>query len=387
MIAKTLFGFEEVLADELRELGADDVQVGRRMCSFRGDQRILYRANICCRTATRVLKPILRFPADGADALYRRIGRTDWLKHLEPEGTLAIDPVASGNVFTNSLYAAQVAKDAIVDQIRRSTGKRPSVDLDDPDLRLNLHIDGKRVTVYLDASGESLHKRGYRQVAGAAPLSEVLAAGILHLSGWDAASPLTDFMCGSGTIPIEAAMLARKIVPGATGRSFGYQRWRDYDPALHEELLATARREQLAALPFPIAGSDRDPEAISAARENAVRAGVADDITWRVQDFAEADPPAPTGTLVTNPPYEERIKTDEIIEFHRRIGDVLKHRWAGHTAWILAGNLEAAKFIGLKPNRKIRLFNGPIECRLLKFAIYAFGERPRPSAGREPAGD
>lgn len=377
IIAKTLFGLEEVLAAELRELGAEDVQVGRRLCEFRGDQRMLYRVNVCCRTATRVLKPILRFPADGSDALYRRIGRTNWSRHLDPEGTLAIDPVTSGEIFKNSLYAAQVAKDSIVDQIRRTSGKRPSVELDDPDLRINLHIDGKRVTVYLDASGDSLHKRGYRLATGAAPLGEVLAAGILRLTEWDAASPLVDFMCGSGTIPIEAAMLARRIAPGACGRSFGYQRWLDYDAALHEDVLAEARRGELAGLPFPIVGSDRDPEMIAASQKNAERAGVAKDITWQVTDFVELAPPAPAGTLVTNPPYEERLKTEEIIEFHKRIGDVLKHRWAGYTAWVLAGNLDAAKFIGLKPNRKIRLFNGQIECRLLKFAIYAFGERPR----------
>jgi putative N6-adenine-specific DNA methylase len=382
IIAKTLFGLEEVLAGELRELGAEDVQVGRRLCSFRGDQRMLYRVNVCCRTATRVLKPILRFPADGADALYRRIGRTNWIRHLDPEGTLAIDPVTSGNIFTNSLYAAQVAKDAIVDQIRRATGKRPSIELDDPDLRINLHIDGKRVTVYLDASGESLHKRGYRLATGAAPLGEVLAAGILRLAEWDATSPLVDFMCGSGTIPIEAAMLARGIAPGTRGRTFGFQKWLDYDAALDEDVRSESRRQERANLSFPIVGSDRDGEMIAAARANAERAGVAADIQWQVTDFAELERPAPAGTLITNPPYEERIKTEEIVEFHKRIGDVLKHRWAGYTAWVLAGNLDAAKFIGLKPNRKIRLFNGQIECRLLKFAIYAFGERPRAKAAK-----
>jgi putative N6-adenine-specific DNA methylase len=382
IIAKTLFGLEEVLADELRELGAEDVQVGRRLCSFRGDQRMLYRVNVCCRTATRVLKPILRFPADGADALYRRIGRTNWIRHLDPEGTLAIDPVTSGNIFTNSLYAAQVAKDAIVDQIRRATGKRPSIELDDPDLRINLHIDGKRVTVYLDASGESLHKRGYRLATGAAPLGEVLAAGILRLAEWDATSPLVDFMCGSGTIPIEAAMLARRIAPGTRGRTFGFQKWQDYDAALDEDVRSESRRQERANLSFPIVGSDRDGEMIAAARANAERAGVAADIQWQVTDFAELERPAPAGTLITNPPYEERIRTEEIVEFHKRIGDVLKHRWAGYTAWVLAGNLDAAKFIGLKPNRKIRLFNGQIECRLLKFAIYAFGERPRAKAAK-----
>ncbi len=375
MIAKTFFGLEGVLADELVELGADDVRPGRRMCSFRGDQRLMYRANVELRTAVRVLKPIARFPADGADALYRRMGRTNWLKHLEPGGTLAIDPVTSGRVFTNSLYAAQVAKDAIVDQIRRGTGQRPSVDLADPDVRINLHVDQKRVTVYLDASGESLHKRGYRQAAGEAPLNEVLAAGILRLTGWDRASPLVDFMCGSGTLAIEAALAARRIAPGTIRRTFGYMRWKDFDAALHAAVIDAAREGQLAELAFPIAGSDADPAMIAAAGENAQRAGVAADIRWQVQDFGDAAPPAAAGTVVTNPPYDERLKMDEIVAFHRRLGDVLKHRWAGYTAWILAGNLEAAKFIGLRPGARLRLFNGPIECRLLKFAMYALEAR------------
>ena len=375
MIAKTFFGLEGVLADELAELGAEDIQPGRRMCSFRGDQRLMYRANVECRTAVRVLKPIARFPADGTEALYRRVGRTNWTKHLEPEGTLAIDPVTSGRVFTNSLYAAQVAKDAIVDQMRRRTGQRPSVDLVDPDLRINLHIDQKRVTVYLDASGESLHKRGYRQAAGEAPLNEVLAAGILRLTGWDRTSALVDFMCGSGTILIEAALLARRIAPGTIRRRFGYMRWRDFDASLHAQVMEAARQRELASLSFPIAGSDCDAEMIAAAQDNAQRAGVGDDIDWRVQDFGEAAPPAEAGTLVTNPPYDERLKMAEIVAFHRRIGDVLKHRWAGYTAWLLAGNLEAAKFVGLRPGARLRLFNGPIECRLLKFVMYALEPR------------
>jgi len=377
LIAKTFSGLEEVLADELRELGAASVEPGRRMCAFRGDRRLLYRVNLECRTAVRVLKPIGRFPADGIDALYRRMGRTNWLKHLRPEGTLAIDPVTSGGIFKNSLYAAQVAKDAICDQIRRASGQRPSVDLENPDVRINLHIDQKRVTLYLDASGDSLHKRGYRQATGEAPLNEVLAAGILRLTGWDQRSALTDFMCGSGTLAIEGAMMARRIAPGLTRGRFGYERWLDFDPALHAEVVAAARDRQLPRLDFPIVASDVDPAMIAIARENARRAGVERDITWQVLDFGDATPPTAAGTVVTNPPYDERIKVDEVIEFHRRIGDVLKHNWPGHTAWILAGNLPAAKFIGLKPGAKIKLFNGPIECRLLKFAMYSLEEGTR----------
>lgn len=375
MIAKTFFGLEEVLAAELVELGAEQVETGRRMCSFRGDQRIMYRANIACRTAVRVLKPIARFPADGPDALYRCMGRTNWLKHLSPEGTLAIDPVVHGGAFTNSLYAAQVAKDAIADQIRRRTRSRPSVDLADPDVRINLHIDRNRVTVYLDSSGDSLHRRGYRAAAGDAPINEVLAAGILQLAGWDRAGALADFMCGSGTFPIEAALAARRIAPGTIRRRFGYMRWKDFCKATHDAELANATSGELPALPFPVQGSDRDPQMIALARENARRAGVERDIAWQVQDFSAVAPPAPAGTLVANPPYDERMKSPDLVAQYRRLGDVLKHRWAGYTAYILTGNREAAKFIGLRPAARVRLFNGPIECRLLKFPIYALGPR------------
>jgi putative N6-adenine-specific DNA methylase len=373
LIAKTFFGLEHVLAAELAELGAEAVEPGRRMCSFRGDTRLMYRANIALRTAVRVLRPIARFPADSPDALYRCLGRTNWLKHVSPEGTLAIDPVVHGGVFTNSLFAAQVAKDAIVDQVRKRTGRRPSVDLVDPDVRINLHIDRTRVTVYLDSSGDSLHRRGYRTAAGEAPLNEVLAAGILKLIGWDRASALADFMCGSGTFPIEAALAARRIAPGTIRREFGYMRWKEFSKSTHDAELAAARGHELAALPFPIQGSDSEGQMIALARDNARRAGVDREITWHAQDFSDAVPPAPAGTLVVNPPYDERIKSPDLVDLYRRLGDVLKHRWAGYTAYILTGNRQAAKFIGLRPRERIRLFNGPIECRLLKFPIYALG--------------
>ncbi len=381
IVAKTLFGLEEVLAGELRALGAEDVQVGRRMCTFRGDQKLLYRANIECRTAIRVLKPIARFPAEDRGSLYRAMQRTNWLKYLEPTGSLAIDPVVHSSLFPNSLYAAQVAKDAICDQIRHKTNVRPNVDLENPDLRINLHIDHKLVTVYLDSSGDSLHRRGYRTMAGAAPVNEVLAAGILQLIGWDQASPLVDFMCGSGTIPIEAALLARRIAPGSLRPAFGYQRWKDYSESTQQQVLAEARAREVPGLGFPIVGSDVDADMIPIARENAQRAGVAGDIAWSVQDMADVVPPATSGpatsgTVLINPPYEERMKTDAIFEFYRAIGDVFKQRWAGYTAYVLTGNLEAGKQVGLRASARIKLFNGSIECRLLKFELYA-GTRER----------
>ncbi len=369
MIAKTFFGLEGVLAEELESLGASDVQLGRRMVSFRGDERLMVRANVYCRTAVRVLKPIATFAAPDEQALYQGIGRIDWLAYLEPEASLAIDPVVHSPIFSNSLYTAQLTKDAIVDQIRAATGQRPSVDLADPDLRINLHIDRDRVTVYLDSSGDSLHKRGYRAATGEAPMNEVLAAGILRLTRWDENSPLVDFMCGSGTILIEAALMARRIAPGLVRKQFGYLRWKGFDRAIHEAVMAEARKRVLPDLAFPIQGTDLDPRVIVAARENVERAGVAQDVTLAVENFESAVPPAPAGTAVINPPYDERMKTAQIDAVYRRLGDVLKRRWPGYTAFIFTGNLDAAKHIGLRTSEKTRLFNGPIECRLLKFAL------------------
>ncbi len=385
MIAKTFFGLEGVLADELKSLGAQDVRTGRRMAAFRGDQTLMVRANVECRTAVRILKPIHAFTAIDEQALYRGIGLVDWLSHLDAEGSLAIDPVVHSSIFTNSLYAAQLAKDAIVDQIRTAAGRRPSVDLVNPDLRINLHIDRDRVTVYLDSSGDSLHKRGYRAAAGEAPINEVLAAGILRLTGWDEHSPLSDFMCGSGTFVIEAALSALAIAPGLIRKRFGYMRWKDFSQSTHDTVLEEAAARVRPGLSFPIQGSDLDPRMIAAARENARRAGVDADIRWVVENFDVVAPPAASGTLITNPPYDERMKVAGLAAVYRRIGDVFKRRWAGHTAFVFTGNPDADKDIGLRPGGKTRLFNGPIECRLLRFAMFAsppsdvVESRPRPS--------
>ena len=352
------------------------------MVAFHGDQRLMYRANIALRTAVRMLQPIATFTAADDAGLYRGVGLIDWQEHLDPGSTLAVDPVVHGGVFTNSLYAAQRAKDAIVDQLRERTGQRPSVDLVDPDLRINLHIDRQRVTVYLDASGDSLHKRGYRAAAGEAPINEVLAAGILRLTGWDAKSALADFMCGSGTFLIEAALMARRIAPGLVRQRYGYVRWKDFDRALHERLLGEARADVLASLPFRLAGSDLDAGVIELAKENARRAGVARDIDWQVASFEQASPPAPTGTLVVNPPYDERMQVRQIETVYRRIGDALKRRWPGYTAWVFTGNLEAGRQIGLRPASRVPLFNGPIECRLLEFPLVAATSAPRETTHR-----
>lgn len=369
LTAKTVFGLEPVLAAELAALGAEQIVPGRRLVDFLGDKQLLYRANLWLRTAIRVLKPLHQFEAENERELYCGIQEIEWPNYIDSAGSLAIDPIVHSSFCTHSLYAAQLAKDAIVDQFRERCGKRPSVDLRDPDLRINLHLNANRATIYLDSSGDSLHKRGYRTTAVEAPLNEVLAAGIIQLTGWDRRSPLVDFMCGSGTLPIEAAMLARQMAPGLIRREFAYMRWPDFDRSLHDELFADARSKQLAASPTAISGSDLDPAAIDAATANARAAGVAADVAVAVSHFESAQPPAESGTIVCNPPYDERMKTSLIAAVYRRIGDALKRNWGGWNAFILTGNLEAAAEIGLRPSAKFRLHNGPIDCRLLRYEI------------------
>lgn len=385
LIAKTFFGLEGVLCQELKGLGALDASTGRRMVSFTADQALLYRANLWCRTAVRILKPIAQFTVDAAAAdpyrsLYAHVQEIDWQAHLGPTGTLAIDPVVHGRLLTNSLYAAQVAKDAIADWFRDRFGERPSVDRVQPDLRINLHVSGDRATVYLDASGQSLHKRGYRRQTGEAPLNEVLAAGILRLTGWDGNGPLVDFLCGSGTLPIEAAMMARNFAPGLIREDFGYRRWLDFDAALEAAVIEEARQAARPANPSETAprifGSDLDPSAIAAARENAARAGVAADIQFQVANFENLEPPGTHGTILLNPPYDERLRVAGVGAFYRRLGTLLSRRWQGYDAWVLAGNLEAAGQFGIEPAKTYPLFNGPIECRLLKFELDDSAERP-----------
>lgn len=373
--AKTLFGLEGVLAAELETLGAEDVQQGNRLVTFTADQALMYRANVCCRTAIRFLKPILSFAAESERELYAGTQRIDWARFLDADQTLWIDPLVHSSFTTHSQYAAQLTKDAIVDQFRDRSGQRPSVDRDDPGLRISLHLVKNRATVYTDASGDSLHMRGYRRASGDAPLNEVLAAGMLKLSEWDAASPLVDPMCGSGTLLIEAAMLARGIPPGGLGRRFGFMRWKDFDAALFQSIRDKARAAQLDKLPLPILGSDIDAAVIEIAKQNACRAGVTDDIQFSTGSFEVAAPPSTPATLITNPPYDERMKIERVAGLYRRLGDALKQRFAGCNAFVLTGNLEAAKQIGLRTSRKIKLFNGAIECRMLKFELYEGSRR------------
>jgi len=371
MIATTQFGLEEVLADELRALGAKEVQLSTRAVEFKGDRRLLYKVNIWCRTAIRVLVPFASFYVRDEEELYRQVSRIPWQKYLANNQTFAINAVVSNSTFQHSLFLAQLTKDAIVDQFRRKTGDRPSIDVARPDIRLNLHMFENKVTLALDASGDSLHRRGYRLQTNVAPLNEVLAAGIIALTGWDKKSPFIDPMCGSGTLLIEAALLAYNIAPGLyRQQGFGFMYWQDFDQQLYDEVLEEARSQRLPEAGIDIIGSDIDREYIEAARNNITEAQLEDEIRVRVRDIKEATGTGEPGVVVLNPPYGERLGNDDLNQLYKIIGDTLKSNFSGYDAYVFTGNQEASKNIGLRTSRRIPLYNGPIECRLLKYELY-----------------
>jgi putative N6-adenine-specific DNA methylase len=370
MIAKTLFGLEEILAGELAALGAGSVRPMNRSVEFYGDKKLMYRANVWCRTATRILMPIVDFRVADEKELYNKVLRIEWRKYLKLNQTFVIDAVVSRSAFDNSLYVAQKTKDAVADHFRRKIGKRPSVDLKNPDIRINIFISGNECTIALDSSGEPLFKRGYRSKTGEAPLNEVLAAGIVLHSGWDRNSPYVDAMCGSGTIVIEAAMLARNIAPGLSRGKYGFMNWPDFDRDVFRKIIREARNKIKPTLDFGMVGSDKDPKQVRDAATNAKSAGVGRDIMFKQSRFEDLIPPAPPGVLIINPPYGERMSIDNIRTFYQSIGDTLKRNFSGYDAFIFTGNLSEAKFLGLRTCRRIKLYNGPIECRLLKFEMY-----------------
>ena len=369
IIVKTIAGLEEVLASELEQLGCEGVVPLNRAISVMGDQATLYRINYACRTALRVLKPLFHFEITEQKDLYDNIFQHPWEDLLDPDHSFAIDAVISYTVFTNSQFVAQRAKDAIADRLREKFSRRPSVDLENPDLRINIHLFKDQCTVALDASGSSLHRRGYRKSTGPAPLNEVLAAGLIALSGWDCKRPLYDPMCGSGTIVAEAAMRAKNIPAGYFRTSWGFMKWRDFDGALWEEVKASCN-EGIREADVAIHGSDRSRKVIESATENLEYAGLTNDVSLSIVTFEESEPPFPGGIIVCNPPYDERIQLDDSVAVYKMIGDTLKRRYAGYTAWLISSDIETIKFIGLRPSRRIPVQNGPLECRLLRFELF-----------------
>lgn len=376
MVAKTMQGLEGVLAVELRRIGARDIEEHRRAVSFVGDKGTMYKANFLLRTALRILLPVNSFEAKNEQEYYDGIMAMDWSQWINENNTIAIDCTLSTDVFHHTFFMAQKCKDAIADQFRNKTGIRPSVDKDQPDLRINIHIVGEKVTVSLDSSGTSLHKRGYRNDTGIAPLNEVLAAGMIQLTGWEGRIKLIDPMCGSGTIPIEAALFAANIPAGYFRDYYSFMKWHDFDSDLWEKITegAVGRINNDA---HEIIGLEISSNTLKKGRENIHLAKVDDLVKTFNVDFHEWEPPAGPGVLIMNPPYGERMDKDDITSFYKAIGDTLKKKYANYSAWIMSSNPDGFKSVGLKPTRKIHLFNGPLECRFMKFEMYGGSKRTK----------
>lgn len=369
-IVKTMHGLEPVLAAEIEGIGGADVQPLKRAVSFVGDRALMYRANYELRTALRVLWPIHSFHARDERQFYARVrDEVDWSYFMDVSGTLAVDAVVQSETFRHSQYMALTVKDAIVDQFRDRFGSRPDVNTVVPDIRIHLRIHENKCDLLLDASGDSLHKRGYRRDQLDAPINEVLAAGMLQLSGWDGTGHFVDPMCGSGTIPIEAAMLARRIAPQKHREFFGFFRWKDFDKKLWQKVKAEADAREQAA-DCQIFASDKDSRARNATSINALAAGVENDIHISKTSFETLEPPAPTGVLMTNPPYDERLKIEEVEAFYAMIGSRFKHHWQGWSAWVISSNRAALHKIGLKTSKRHQLFNGAFECFFNKYELY-----------------
>jgi putative N6-adenine-specific DNA methylase len=370
MVAKTFRGLEDVLADELRALGAQDVEPGRRMVQFFGNKEMLYKANLCCRTALRILKPFYKFRAHTPEKLYDRIKEYDWSTMLSVDSTFAIDVTVNSEEFTNSRFVTYRVKDAIVDWFRdhNDQGKRPSVRLVDADVMFNVHINGSEVTISLDSSGESLHKRGWREAQTEAPINEVLAAGILLKSGWKGEVPLVDPMCGSGTFLVEAALIAAGIAPGIYRKSFAFERWADFDQELWDSLYNDDSNER--PITVPIIGADMSPKAIAIAQANIKRAGVAKYIDLQLKQLSQWTEAPAGGVLVTNPPYGERLRPADLDALYALLGEKLKHVFTGYHAWIIGYRDENFQNIGLAPSSKESLLNGSLECELREFVIF-----------------
>ncbi len=368
LIAKTFMGLEPVLAQELIQLGANNVETGRRMVSFTGDKEMMYRANFQLHTAIRILKPIHTFKARSAEEVYDEIQKIEWSNYLDNKKTFSVDSVVYSEEFRNSRFVTYKVKDAIVDWFREKTGTRPNISVSNPDIRLNIHIAEDDATLSLDSSGESLHRRGYRQESVEAPLNEVLAAGMILMTGWKGDTDFIDPMCGSGTIAIEAALIARNISPGVFRKEFAFEKWADFDQELFDTIYNDDSKER--EFTHHIYGYDIDMKAVNTARINVKAAGLSKEVTIEQADFKDFQTPTEKSIMVTNPPYGERISTPNLLATYKMIGERLKHTFAGNDAWILSYREECFEQIGLKPSIKIPVFNGSLECEFRKYALF-----------------
>ena len=368
LIAKTFMGLEQVLAKELTQLGANNVQIGRRMVSFTGDKEMMYRANFQLHTAIRVLKPIAHFKAKSAEDMYEEVKKIDWSKYILSGKTFSVDSVVYSEEFTNSRFVTYKVKDAIVDQFRERVGTRPNISVSNPDIRLNIHVAEDDATLSLDSSGESLHRRGYRQESVEAPLNEVLAAGMILMTGWTGETDFIDPMCGSGTLPVEAALIARNISPGVFRKEFAFEKWPDFDQELFDMIYNDDSQER--EFTHHIYGYDTDMKAVNTARMNVAAAGLSRDVTIGQLDFKDFTQPKEKSIMVMNPPYGERISTPNLLGTYKMIGERLKHQFIGNEAWILSYREECFRQIGLKPSIKIPVYNGSLECEFRRYQMF-----------------
>ena len=374
MLAKTMFGLEEVLAEELRKLGAQNIKPMNRAVSFKGDKGFMYKANLNLRTALRILKPIAHFQAHDEKELYKKLCEIDWTAIFDLKATFATHATTHSEIFTHSKYASLVMKDAIADTFRKKFDKRPNVDPEMPDVSINLHIAKHTCTVSLDSSGDSLHKRGYKSDAVTAPMNEVLAAGLILLSDWNKISNFHDPMCGSGTILIEAALIAYNIPPNIFRERFGFEGWKDFDPKLWETI-KEASLDKETNYYGKITGSDNFQKAVRISRTNIDNALMHDNIKVTNSDFFETEI-APGTFVMFNPPYGERIDLG-VNDFYEKVGTTLKHNYQGCTIWLISSDIENMKLIGLKPNHKIKVMNGELECSFRKFEVYEGSQKAK----------
>ena len=375
LIAKTVFGLEELLAKEIEDIGGEEVSVLNRAVSFIGDLEMLYKANIQLRTAIRILYPIRSFTFSNQEDYYRKVKKMKWDDFMNYSDELAVDSVVNSTIFTHSKFLSQRTKDAIVDFFRDNYGQRPSVNLLHPDLRIHVHINENRCDLSLDSSGDPLFMRRYRSGRHAAPLNEVLAAGMVLMSGWDKKSPLIDPMCGSGTIGIEAAMIAHDIPPTILREDFGFKQWYNFDEKLYRRL--KKHKVELKENGPQIICSDISPIFSRMAKASFKKLDLAAAAKCFTKDFEKLAALPDKGMIIMNPPYGERLEEDDILSFYGNIGSRFKHEWMGYDAWLLTSNLEAVKSIGLKHKKKHILYNGALECRFLNYSLYAGSKKEK----------
>lgn len=358
-----------MLAKELINLGANNVEIGRRMVAFTGDKEMLYKANFCTRTAVKVLKPIKEFKAKDADEVYEEAKKIDWEKYMDVKSTFLVDSVIFSENFRHSKFVAYRVKDAIADYWReKSGGDRPNVVISNPDLRIHVHIAEDEVTIALDSSGESLHQRGYKTATVQAPLNEVLAAGLIMLTGWDGECDLIDPFCGSGTILIEAALIAQNVYPGVFRKEYAFEKWKDFDADLFDRIYNDDSQER--EFDHKIYGYDINRQVVQIATNNVLNAGVKDIVSVEQRDFYEFEQPLDKAIMITNPPYGDRITTDDIFDLYETIGKNLKRNFVGNDAWIISHHEELFDKIGFRPSTKYALFNGSLECEFRKYQIF-----------------